>query len=300
MTMPVTQPSTYDTITYDGVVGPAGPPGPAGPQGPQGPQGVAGPTGPTGPAGATGAQGVPGTAGAQGPQGLPGPSGPQGIQGTAGPTGPQGPAGLGLNIKGTVPTQAALPAQPQPQNDAYATVDTGHLYASSGTQWVDTGLIRGPAGPTGPTGAQGPAGAQGQQGIPGAAGPQGLTGAQGPQGTQGIPGPVGPQGPSGNPSGAPLLGIGVIVHWRPPNAVYDRYALCKPAVVVDIVDLTNNILSIAVISPAFNQGPVMLQDQVQEGHTEGLWHYISDCPFSQSLAQSILVRSPQLLIGAAV
>lgn len=211
----------------------------------------------------------------------------------------QGPAGLGLNILGRVATEADLPAQPQPQNDAYSDDATGHLWASSGTAWVDTGLLRGPQGVQGPAGPVGAAGPQGQQGVPGPVGAQGPQGNPGPQGPQGPQGPIGPQGPAGNPAGQPLLAIGAIVHWRPQNSVFDRYGLCKPAVVVEIINQPLTVLNIAVITPQLNQGPVMLYDQVVEGYTEGFWHFISACPYSQSLSSTMNVHSPQLLIGAA-
>jgi hypothetical protein len=156
-------------------VGPiVGPAGPTGEQGPEGPQGEAGPAGP------------------QGPDGIQGMQGDQGIQGVEGPAGPQGPAGVGINVKGTVPTSADLPPTGNTNGDAYEAVDTGHLWVwATGTGWFDAGPIQGPAGPTGPQGAQGPAGQDGVNGATGATGPQGEIGPQGEQGVAGPPGPGG-------------------------------------------------------------------------------------------------------------
>lgn len=351
--MTITQNATYDSITYDSIVGPegpVGPQGPVGPPGPQGPQGDPGPVGPQGPQGTiwvtqprsptqadtgymvgtlwlntatsvyfrldsggpppvwtpqadlSGSQGPPGIDGAPGPagpegpagsqgpagpagaQGSAGPSGPPGAQGPLGPAGPQGPAGLGLNVKGTVPTFAALPAQPQPANDAYGVDDTGHLWTSNGSAWVDTGLLRGPAGPDGPQGPAGPAGSQGAQGIPGPQGPTGPDGPQGPAGPTGPQGPRGPQGIPGDPFGSPVLAIGSIVHWRPSRAVYDRYGFCKPAVVLWVPDEVNSIITVQVLG---TEGGPSLIDRVPGGHGTDQWHFISDCPYSYSVPASL-------------
>jgi len=257
-----------------GPQGAAGPPGPVGNTGPIGPAGPVGAQGPTGGAGPTGAQGLPG---AQGPQGGVGPQGATGPQGANGPTGPAGPAGIGLNIKGTVPTAALLPAQPQPANDAYTAVDTGILWVSNGTAWINAGVARGPAGPTGPQGMQGPTGNTGPQGVQGV---QGMTGAVGPQGAAG---PTGPQGPPGDPYGAALLSIGVIVHWRPTHGLYDGYGLCKPAVVCEITSDTT--LNAVVLGS--RGSPVLLYDSLTKGNADGQWHFIPDCPFAQGRTHAL-------------
>lgn len=209
-----------------GATGPAGPTGSTGAQGPQGStgatgtgvQGPAGPPGTTGQTGAQGPQGATGSVGTQGPRGDPGVQGPAGPTGLQGPTGATGAPGTGVNIKGSVPNQASLPAGLDATSTgvAYITVDTGHLWVWDGTKWVDAGVIvgppgaTGPAGPTGPqgstgptgsTGAIGPPGAQGNAGAVGPAGTTGATGAAGPTGDQGPLGPVGPagsQGPQGD------------------------------------------------------------------------------------------------------
>jgi hypothetical protein len=58
--------------------------------------------------------------------------------------GPQGPAGEGLQIDGTVASQANLPPTGNTNNDAYITQDTGNLWIWLQGAWVDTGPIRGP------------------------------------------------------------------------------------------------------------------------------------------------------------
>lgn len=217
-----------------GIQGPAGPAGPTGAAGPEGPAGtsislkgtvatvgdlpVSGTSGDawlvaeTGelwvwddawlnagafPQGPPGEQGIQGPAGIQGPQGIQGPAGEQGIQGPQGATGPQGPPGTGINLKGTVPTTAALPATGNKKGDAWLVSGTGHMWVWSGTAWVDAGSVQGPPGPQGPAGAPGSQGPQGIQGPAGATGPAGTAGPQGPIGPQGVQGPVGPQGPAG-------------------------------------------------------------------------------------------------------
>jgi hypothetical protein len=173
-----------------------------------------------------------------------------------------------------VPTYSQLPPQPQPANDAWTAIDTGHLYTSNGTQWVDTGMLRGPQGPPGLDGAQGPTGAMGPNGPTGA---QGVQGIQGPQGAQG---PMGPQGPPGDPFGTPSLAIGVIVHWRPWANTHDRYGLCKPAVIIEGVPASGLINAIVLGSSG---GPALLYDQIPEGSAPGQWHYIGNCPYPMAI-----------------
>lgn len=191
------------------VPGPQGPKGDtgaastvAGPQGIQGIQGPKGDTGATGPAGAKGDTGVAGAAST-----VPGPQGPAGADGAVGP---KGADGTSVNIIGTLPSSADLPATGE-KGDAYTIA--GNLWVWAGTQWVDAGPIQGPKGDTGAAGAKGDTGATGPAGADGAAGAKGDTGAQGPagadstvagpQGIQGVAGPagadgaVGPQGPAG-------------------------------------------------------------------------------------------------------
>ena len=179
-----------------------------------------------------------------------------------------------------MPTYSQLPAQPQPTNDAWTTVDTGHLWTSNGTAWVDSGLVRGPAGANG---AQGPVGPTGPAGATGSVGPAGPQGAQGPAGPQG---PTGPQGAPGDPFGTPALAIGVVVHWRPPPATFDRYGLCKPAVTTEAFSAT----MINAIVLGSSGSPVLFYDHIPSGTADGQWHFISDCPYAQALgAASLLV-----------
>jgi hypothetical protein len=229
-----------------------------------------------------GPQGNPGTPGAQGAQGV---AGPQGIQGA------QGMAGVGLNVKGSVPTYSQLPGQPQPQNDAWSVDDTGHLWTSNGTQWVDTGLLRGPQGPQGYPGLQGPMGAQGPIGITGATGAQGVQGVPGPQGVQGE------QGVAGDPFGTPTLAIGSIVHWRPPRIGFNGYGLCKPAIVTEVPNLAASLINAVVLG---SQGsPVLLYDHIPSGVVEGHWHFIADCPYPMGLQTGALTRAFATLVGAS-
>jgi hypothetical protein len=190
---------------------------PAGLQGPVGPAGPAGADGMTGPAGPAGADGMAGPAGPQGPQGptgMTGPAGPQGPQGETGlqgpvgptgPTGPQGEPGTGINLLGSVPTAADLPASGNP-GDLYIVLADGNGYAWDGAMWNNVGQIQGPAGPQGESG---PAGPQGPPGADGIAGPAGPAGPQGPQGETGLQGPVGMTGPTG-PQGEPGTGINLL------------------------------------------------------------------------------------------
>jgi hypothetical protein len=185
-----------------GIQGVTGPTGSTGPQGPLGPTGVQGPVGATGPignvgptgatgpqglsiTGPTGATGLTGATGPQGSQGNVGPTGPQGLQGAqgfagaTGPTGATGPQGTGINILGNYTTLSALQAAHPTgaAGDAYIVGTNLYIWSITTAQWLNTGNIQGPTGPTGaastvagPTGAQGPTGATGSQGPTGPAG----------------------------------------------------------------------------------------------------------------------------------
>lgn len=254
---------------------------------------AAGATGPPGPQGETGVTGPQGVQGPVGPQGVQGPQGPQGITGA---TGPQGPQGTGFVVQGSVVTYANLPSQPQPIGDAYVTLDNGHLWVSDGVIWVDMGPFQGaagPMGPAGPVGAQGPAGPQGAQGIPG---PEGAVGPPGATGPQGIEGPRGPQGAPGDPYGTPVLAIGSIVHWRPHANTWDRYGLCKPGIVLAVLDEFHNLLDLHVLGT--RDGPAHSLDEVPTGFNAGQWHYIVDCPYSFTLgAPGLVMAVPQARNG---
>ncbi|HEY6272631.1 MAG TPA: hypothetical protein VIX19_11645 [Terriglobales bacterium] len=131
-----------------------------------------------------------------------------GGQGPQGPPGPPGPPGAGIQIQGTVPTEADLPATGNP-GEAWITQDTRDLWVwQNSGGWLNTGPVEGPegaGGPQGPAGAvgargpTGPDGPQGVQGPSGATGPQGAQGPQGTQGQQGLAGQDGAEGPEGRP-----------------------------------------------------------------------------------------------------
>jgi collagen type VII alpha len=133
-----------------------------------------------------------------------------GQTGPQGPKGDTGPQGVGISVKGTVPSSAYLPQEGNTVGDMWIAADSGHGWAwQENETWLDIGPVQGPVGPTGPQGVQGVAGArgmqgavgpQGSQGAPGAAGAPGMQGATGPQGNpgpQGVPGSTGPTGPQG-------------------------------------------------------------------------------------------------------
>ena len=110
--------------------------------------------------------------------GIPGPAGPKGD------TGEQGPQGVGLDVDGSVPTFADLPAPPNVNiNDVYVVENTGNGWIYTDRGWMDLGLV-----------IQGPQGIQGEKGEQGIEGPRG---DQGPKGDAGSPGQQGPEGPVG-------------------------------------------------------------------------------------------------------
>ena len=95
--------------------------------------------------------------------------------------GPKGDPGTGFNLKGTVADVDDLPTDAE-EGDAYVVGTDGIGYVWDGTQWIETGPIRGPIGPVGPKGDKGDKGDKGIQGLPGAKGDKGDTGDQGIQG----------------------------------------------------------------------------------------------------------------------
>jgi hypothetical protein len=140
--------------------------------------------------------------------------GQDGAEGPIGPTGAQGPAGMGITLKGHVPTVADLPTGAT-QGDTYVVDADGFAYSWSDADgtYLNIGKIVGPQGEVGPQGSQGlqgetgPAGADGKDGLPGKqgdAGPAGADGAIGPQGPKGDAGPAGKDGVDGavGPAGA--------------------------------------------------------------------------------------------------
>ena len=113
--------------------------------------------------------------------------------GPAGPAGPQGPAGVGINMKGQVPTVGDLPSTGNAIGDAYTVTADGDLYVWDGDSWNNVGPMQGPAGPPGATGPTGPAGPKGDKGDTGATGATGAAGAPGATGPSGATGSTGPK-----------------------------------------------------------------------------------------------------------
>ena len=178
--------------------------------------------------GVSGPQGPKGSGGGEpGPPGPPGPAGPKGDPGERGEPGPPGPAGKdgkSLQILGYYDTPEELrAAHPKGEpGDSYLVGHPGHLYSWSveKSDWIDAGVIEGPAGPKGDPGAKGDPGEPGKDGAPGEPGKDGAPGAPGKDGepgAKGDPGPAGPAGPQGpkGDKGDPGTGAAsqrVIVH----------------------------------------------------------------------------------------
>jgi|694.fasta_scaffold27138_8 hypothetical protein len=97
-----------------------------------------------------------------GPVGPQGDKGDTGLQGAQGPTGATGATGLGLVFKGTVTSEAGLPATGNTGGDYYINEATQDCYVWSASpapaKWVNAGPLTGATGATGPTGPQGPQG----------------------------------------------------------------------------------------------------------------------------------------------
>jgi hypothetical protein len=55
----------------------------------------------------------------------------RGVAGPAGPVGPTGPQGTGINMKGTVPTVADLPATGNQVGDGWVVLADGYVYVWS-------------------------------------------------------------------------------------------------------------------------------------------------------------------------
>lgn len=224
-------------------VGEIGATGVTGPTGATGPVGAAGTPGAAGVTGASGATGVTGVTGPTGPQGVIGEMGATGVSGATGftgATGPQGVAGTDGASATIVGTTFVWPPETPPNVGdiwligADSIVDlplntfAGDGLLWNGSEWLNIGQLRGPAGlqgvqgiqglqgPSGPTGATGvgQTGATGFQGATGPTGPRGdigisgLSGATGVPGATGVTGATGLRGPSGfdgapGPSGIP-------------------------------------------------------------------------------------------------
>lgn len=129
--------------------------------------------------------------------GAPGPRGPAGANGAPGATGPPGPvgatgaSGTAITIKGS-DTYAHVIATAGPTagdlwilTDSSVGGDPGDGLMWDGSNWINTGPVRGPQGDTGPEGPTGPAGPTGDTGAEGPTGPEGPAGATGPHGPKG-------------------------------------------------------------------------------------------------------------------
>ena len=187
------------------------------------PQGVAGPAGQDGAPGANGSNGSNGSNGdngADGDNGSDGADGAPGSNGANGQDGAQGAAGAdgtSIEIQGTKPTVADLPATGNTVGDLWiidqtgggATAGDGYVWTVGGA-WLNIGPLRGPqgiqgiAGSNGTDGAAGTPGATGAAGADGADGTDGADGQDGTDGTDGAPGATGSQGQQGiqGPTGA--------------------------------------------------------------------------------------------------
>ena len=191
---------------------------------PEGPTGPAGADGADGADGANGTNGTNGTNGADGQDGAPGANGADGANGQDGAQGPAGADGTSINVLGTKPTVADLPATGNTVGDLWvidqtgggATAGDGYVW-TAGNTWLNIGPLRGPQGIQGTAGVNGTNGTNGTDGADGATGPAGsngtdgvdgtngtngapgATGAQGPQGIQGITGAAGAKGDQGEP-----------------------------------------------------------------------------------------------------
>lgn len=225
------------------------------------PQGVPGPAGADGADGADGANGINGTNGADGADGAPGANGLNGADGQDGAQGPAGADGTSIEIQGTKPTVADLPATGNTVGDLWiidqtgggATAGDGYVWTAENT-WLNIGPLRGPQGIQGVAGVNGTNGTNGADGAQGATGPAGANGVDGVDGTDGAPGATGAQGPQGiqGPTGAvggvssvtagtniavsPTVGDVVV---SAPNAIVNTTDTFGGPTVVNIVCLTS-------------------------------------------------------------
>ena len=201
------------------------------------PQGVPGPAGQNG---APGANGSNGSNGAPGTNGAPGANGAQGVAGAD---------GTSINILGTKPTFADLPATGNTVGDLWvidqtgggATAGDGYVW-TAGNTWLNIGPLRGPQGVQGVTGTDGLPGATGAPGADGSDGADGAPGATGSQGPQGIQGPTGATGDvSSVTAGANIAvspTVGDVVVSAPDAIVNTGDAFPSTPKVTNIVSLT--------------------------------------------------------------
>jgi hypothetical protein len=130
----------------------------------------------------------------------------RGQDGAQGQQGLQGPPGLGITFKGTVATDAELPASAT-SGDLYIVSEPapahGFVWDGDTSAWVDAGPVQGPQGIPGEQGVAGVAGSPGKDGadstVPGPTGPAGPAGADST-----VPGPQGPKGDPGDPATLPI------------------------------------------------------------------------------------------------
>lgn len=233
---------------------------------PQGPIGPAGADGADGADGANGINGTNGTNGADGADGAPGADGADGADGQDGAQGPAGADGTSIEIQGTKPTVADLPATGNTVGDLWiidqtgggATAGDGYVW-TVGNTWLNIGPLRGPQGIQGVQGAQGPAGANGTNGVDGTNGTDGAPGATGAQGPQGPIGATGPQGPAGGVSSIiagshitvdPATGLGNVTVAAPDAVVNTGDTFTSTPKVREIISLTSaEYAALQVIDP---------------------------------------------------
>ena len=212
------------------------------------PQGVPGPAGQDG---APGANGSNGSNGAPGTNGAPGANGAQGVAGAD---------GTSINILGTKPTFADLPATGNTVGDLWvidqtgggATAGDGYVW-TAGNTWLNIGPLRGPQGVQGVTGTDGLPGATGAPGADGSDGADGAPGATGSQGPQGIQGPTGATGgvssvtAGANMAVSPTVGDVVV---SAPNAIVNTTDVgFTPPIVSYIVSLSQGQYNGLVSNP---------------------------------------------------
>ena len=101
-----------------------------------------------------------------GPTGEKGEVGPVGPQGPQGAQGPAGRDGTGIQIIGSIASEADLDVNhPGDEGDLVIIAATGAGFVWDGTNWVAVGNIRGPEGAIGPEGPQGNSRASGSSGT---------------------------------------------------------------------------------------------------------------------------------------
>ena len=238
---------------------------PQGVAGPAGQDGAPGANGSNGSNGTNGANGAPGSNGSDGVDGAPGSNGANGQDGAQGATGADGTS---IEIQGTKPTVADLPATGNTVGDLWiidqtgggATAGDGYVW-TVGNAWLNIGPLRGPQGIqgiAGTNGTDGAAGTPGATGAPGAGGADGTDGADGQDGTDGTdgapgatgsPGQQGIQGLTGEPGGVTsiLPGANIVlsditgdVVVSAPNAIVNTTDTFGGPTVVNIVCLTSS------------------------------------------------------------